>query len=228
MAGSNSHFVNDVLDANGDLILRITHTRPYFEMFDDPYSKSLLVDSRALSRVSEKWTELVNTASQCGKGCRHLVLQLEGDYKSHELLLNIAHGHFDKVPDSLIGFPDVTTSSISPDISVVMRQLFHMVCVADEFGELRLLRPWIPAWVKDYEYWIEGPRSVWIHYCCLEECLVRLNIAWRLGEKEFLRQFTARLAEHTNISDDPWLREVNGTPLIRQVEGAEHMARLLS
>ncbi|KAK7978382.1 hypothetical protein PG988_005872 [Apiospora saccharicola] len=108
MAGSNGHFLNYVLDANGDLILRITHSRPHFEMFDDPYSKSLLVDSRALSRASKKWTEMINTASQCGKGCRHLVIHVEGDYMSHELLLNIAHGRFGQVPESLQHVTDVT------------------------------------------------------------------------------------------------------------------------
>ncbi|KAK8135029.1 hypothetical protein PG984_007041 [Apiospora sp. TS-2023a] len=232
MAGSNGHFLNDVLDANGDLILRITHSRSHFDMFDDPYSKSLLVDSRALSRASKKWTEMINTASQCGKGCRHLMIHIEGDYKSHEILLNIAHGHFGKVPESLDHVPDVTsylfrTIWISRYTNVVMRQLFHVVCVADTFGELHLLRPWVPAWVKDYEYWIEGHRSLDSHYYILEECLVRLNIAWRLGEKEFLRQFTARMTEHSGIGVNPWLHKVIGSPLIYQVEGAEHMTRLL-
>ncbi|KAK8086048.1 hypothetical protein PG994_001022 [Apiospora phragmitis] len=95
-----------------------------------------------------------------------------------------------------------------------MRRLSYLVRTADELGELQLLRPWIPTWINDYDYWLED--SISFRYARLEENLVRLGIAWRLGEKEFLKQFTFGGEGHRL------------PPTYQVLPSTAHIARLLS
>ncbi|KAK8093491.1 hypothetical protein PG997_000176 [Apiospora hydei] len=145
MEGTQGHFVNDVLDKNGDMILRITYTTRKRGMWDDPYSKSFFVDSRSLRRASEKWGRMRINASRCGKECDLPIIHLHGDLKFHEILLNIIHGRFDKV--ALLSVDEGKGESIYETcMSIKLFQLSHLAFLAESLDELHLLRPWTPDW----------------------------------------------------------------------------------
>ncbi|KAK8040060.1 hypothetical protein PG993_008471 [Apiospora rasikravindrae] len=211
MEGTQGHFVNDVLDKNGDLILRITKPRRVRHLRGGPCSKSFLVDSRSLRRASEKWTWLTADASRCGQGCDHWVIHLDGDIKSHEILLNIIHGRFDKVHAN---FDHELRHDIRHryDATNELSQLSHLACIAEEFEELHLLRPWIPVWTEPQNGWHVWSWQEWYQYAYQDDCLLRLSITWRLGEKEFFKEFTANLVQHVSFDDEARFQIMGARP----------------
>lgn len=134
MSRVESHFVNDVLDKYGDLILLFTDSSTGY---NDTYSLSLLADARSMMRVSDEWAHRILETGTCGRAChQHRVLALSGYFKIYQIFLNIMHGHFHLVPDTMED----------------LRVLFNIVTVGAELEALPLLRRWIGTWLKPHQH----------------------------------------------------------------------------
>ncbi|KAK8006027.1 hypothetical protein PG991_012324 [Apiospora marii] len=194
MEAKKGHFVSDVLDDGGDLIIRITDSLG--EKYDITYSTSSLVDSRSMIRASDKWANLILNASRCGQACNHRVIAVSGEILAYSTLLFIIHSHFQMVSGSVEDLCD----------------LYYLVVLADELEVLRLLRPWIGTWLKPHQQWYDS-----LHYMAYtdnDEFDTRQKVAWILGEKELMNQILIRRTRIATLTKDTLTLQVHDAELM--------------
>ncbi|KAH7062519.1 hypothetical protein B0J12DRAFT_763842 [Macrophomina phaseolina] len=91
-----------------------------------------------------------------------------------EILLNIAHFHFKKVPSTLS-----------------FHSLLHLAVLTEKHGATKLVRPWVEGWLKRAEEWVNKPGY--------EELLY---VAWAFGRADIFVDIASHLAKNASVNGD--------------------------
>ncbi|KAF2966505.1 hypothetical protein GQX73_g7044 [Xylaria multiplex] len=151
-----------LLDPNGDLCLQVG---------ESPVT-SFVVCSKTLARTSDFWNKLLNGEfRESGKhrsqdiGSNWTVEFPEDDPRSMELLLNIIHGRFDKVP--------------SYESVMDIQYLYNVSVLTDKYAMTHVLRPWAPGWLRRSMSFL----GEWSGLSLREQyCHEWLWISWEFGD----------------------------------------------
>ncbi|KAK7920054.1 hypothetical protein PG985_008076 [Apiospora marii] len=161
-----------VLAEDGDLIVIVVN-------IEDPRnSKEFLVNSRTLSRSSDKWRALVSTMQD-------KTVLLTGNPRLHQLLLSIMHKGDGALPQR-----------------VSEEHLFELTLVAEEYRVTHLVGPMVTGWSPRPRDWLDsinyGPDTDGI----LARVQKRLWVAWIYGEGALFRHLTQLLVQAVTVGEE--------------------------
>ncbi|KAI0859888.1 hypothetical protein F4860DRAFT_515385 [Xylaria cubensis] len=170
------------LDPEGDLCLQVGESP----------ATSFIVCSRTLARTSSFWNVLLNGEFREGKkscsrdaGSERRPIDLpEDDPRPMALLLNIIHGHFDRVP--------------SYECAMNIWDLYDISVVTDKYDMAHVLRPWAAGWLRSIitptRHLHERPQLSLREQHCHE----KLWIYWELGDKTNFEIIACTLLLHSS------------------------------
>ena len=144
-----------VFDPDGELRLEIGP-------FDFPVL-ACLVCPRTVSRASKVFKKMLygNFAESKPKEGEWVVKLPEDDPDAMAFVLNILHGHFDKIPETL-----------------TQDKLYRVTVVTNKYDLTASLRPWASMWLQNLE-----DRTV----INMLSCSQRIWIAWELGDTNLFK-----------------------------------------
>ncbi|KAI1381251.1 hypothetical protein F4677DRAFT_402500 [Hypoxylon crocopeplum] len=155
---SNGPHSKSYMDRDGDLCLKV-----------GPSLAEFVVCSKTMARTSPFWKKMLYGEFAEGKKAQpesEWVVKLPDDnVAAMEIVLNIVHGHFDRV---------------SCNDELIYTTHFYNICVlTDKYDMTHVLRPWAKSWSRSTQSQCDklGPslRSKFCHE--------RLWIAWELGDQ---------------------------------------------
>jgi hypothetical protein len=166
------------VDEDGDLRLEL-----------GPERQSLVVDSRALSRSSPVFKKMLYgefAESKHAHSDREWAVQLpEDNAAAFAIPLNIMHGRFHEVPDTLEA-----------------EDLFEVTIITDKYDMTQILRPWAKKWCEPLHDQIGQPGHE-----------ILLWIAWELGSKDIFEKMAQYLVCHSTVDADGALMSTTNVPL---------------
>ncbi|OBR09167.1 Nuclear pore protein-like protein [Colletotrichum higginsianum IMI 349063] len=162
-----------VLDPNGDLVLRVGD-----EVEEKP--RAYLVCSKALARASPVFAKMLygsfaeRRPSPVGAHADPdwTVYLPEDRQQPLELLLDVAHGRFDRVPDRL-------------DVA----RLYQLLVVAEKYDATGMTRPWARGWMEA----VKQPG--------MQDPLL-LGVAYELGDSQTFNNMAMKIATECLVDDD--------------------------
>ncbi|KAF4534771.1 Nuclear pore protein [Lasiodiplodia theobromae] len=156
-------------DEDGDTRLSLTRCDP---------ERTYVVSSKAMSLVCSAWKSMLSRNNGFKEGTlveSNCAIPLpDDDPEALELLLNIAHMRFERIPKTLT-FDD----------------LLAVADLTEKYGAVKILRPWLKDWLKDIEHLVKEPGY--------EEWLF---IAWAFGEEEIFTRLSNRLVREVHLVKD--------------------------
>lgn len=170
------------IDKDGDLALEVE----CIYQGEEPWKKRFVVCSKTLARASPVFKKMLYggfaESKKPTEGGDIWTVQLpDDDHDALELLLDIMHANFDKLPRNPLALDD----------------LYHITVLTDKYDMRHLLRPWISQWEEEargYNIWTPEQET---RDCILEK---RLWIAWELGLQGRLRDLVRRLARFSSLN----------------------------
>ncbi|KAK1984490.1 hypothetical protein LZ30DRAFT_747861 [Colletotrichum cereale] len=132
----------DILDARGDLYLKVGE-----DVEKEP--KTYLVCSKALARASPVFEKMLyGSFTESRPTDQHWTVELPEDHQEPtELLLHIAHGRFDEVPEQL-----------------EFLRLYYFLAVVDKYDAAGATRPWARGWLNGVRADTQNPHLLGIAY----------------------------------------------------------------
>lgn len=141
----------------------------------DQEPRIFVVSSKAMTLVCDSWNRMLSPNShfkEARQGDGREIFLPDDDSDGLEILLNIAHLHFDRVPQEL-GFEDLLAVSV----------------LTEKYGATRLVRPWVKRWLEGNKSLIDEPgHEEW------------LWVAWAFGESEIFEKLSRRLALECSVN----------------------------
>ncbi|KAI0377355.1 hypothetical protein F5Y04DRAFT_264440 [Hypomontagnella monticulosa] len=128
-----------IIDPDGDLHLTVGESNPV----------TFLVCSKALARASLVWKKLLyggfaeSVQPDRASGEEWIVKLPEDDPKAIEILLDIIHCRFDRVPTSVALKP-----APAVDRALKWSDLYQLTVLTDKYDLTRSLEPWVGRWLK--------------------------------------------------------------------------------
>ncbi|KAI0014948.1 hypothetical protein F4780DRAFT_773877 [Xylariomycetidae sp. FL0641] len=194
------------IDEDGDLLLEVGQFQcPHVVAEDERLrtsSGTFRVCSRTLSRCSPVMKKMLFggfSEARRPSGQAWKIQLPEDDAKAMEVILNIIHSHFERIP----------TTDMSLDT------LYGITVLTDKYNLTRLLRPWVQQW----DYITKNDLGCGENMDRSDEGYLekRIWLAWELGDEERLQQFARDMAQFSNVDEDGAL--VNETNQVYRFDG---------
>ncbi|OTA99379.1 hypothetical protein M426DRAFT_325179 [Hypoxylon sp. CI-4A] len=167
-----------VIDPDGELCLAVGECD----------TVTFVVCPKALARASPVWKKLLyggfaeSIQPEKGSGEEWIVKLPEDDPKTMEIVLNIIHCRFDRVPTSVRQL--MLLSDNGGFINIYT--LYHLTVLTDKYDLSRILQPWASRWVRDLPD--ADPTNPTAQRIMDGLAQKLLWISWELGDDQIFKQ----------------------------------------
>ncbi|OMP84904.1 hypothetical protein BK809_0000656 [Diplodia seriata] len=145
-------------DPNGDTRLLFNEGKPDEKIF--------VVSYKTMSLVCDSWDRMLNPNGPFREATQDGPISLpDDDWKGFEILMNIAHLHFKRVPRR-----------------INFQLLLSIAVLTEKYGATKIVRPWSREWLKYNKKVVDKPgHEEW------------LWIAWAFGQDQIFERLAKKL-----------------------------------